>query len=268
MSSASRLTMPTFMRGLVAQGEVVHALILRETRTRFGAHQLGYLWAVVEPLLLILTFYILFVVANRQLPEGMDAMSFVATGVIPYNLFSNSLNRVSQSIAGNRALLFYPQVRPIDLAIARSLLEVATYCAVFVVLMTAHGLYIQTFEIDSALKTVAGFMLAGVLGSTAGLVFCTLGQLSNAVDRIRGPIIRPLFWISGIFFAVSELPDRARDVMLYNPVLHVTELVRSGWFTSYESQYVDHSYVLGWCLVLAFVGLSLERVVRRRIELS
>jgi len=36
-----------FLRGLVVQGEVIHALILRETRTRFGAYQLGYLWALL-----------------------------------------------------------------------------------------------------------------------------------------------------------------------------------------------------------------------------
>jgi capsular polysaccharide transport system permease protein len=260
--------MSSFGRGLARQTQVVHALVLRETRTRFGAQQLGYLWALLEPLSLIITFYVVFTVANRRMPPGMDTMSFVATGVVPYSLFANSLNRVSQSIAGNKALLFYPQVRPIDLVFARWALEAATYVAVFIVLMTGHSLYRQTFSIDSTLTTVAGFAFASLLGTTAGLVFCTLAEFSNAVDRIRGPLIRPLFWISGVFFSAGELPPEARKVLLYNPILHATEMVRSGWYVGYESPYVDVPYVLMWILVLAFAGLSLERMVRRRIELS
>ena len=56
-------------RGLLPQLRVVQAIALRETRTRFGAHQLGYLWALVEPVLWILTFYGLFTVASEAL-EG------------------------------------------------------------------------------------------------------------------------------------------------------------------------------------------------------
>ena len=40
--------------------------------------------------------------------------------------------------------------------------------------------------------------------------------------------MRPLFWISGIFFAAEALPDGVRAVLLRNPVLHTTEFVRAG----------------------------------------
>jgi len=255
-------------RGLVAQAEVVHALVLRETRTRFGAHQLGYLWALVEPVLMILTFYMVFRLANRKMPPGMDAMSFIATGIVPFHLFSNTVTRISAAIDGNKALLFYPQVRPIDLVFARALLETATYIGVFVVLMTGHALIVQRFEIDSALATIAGLVLAAMLGSTLGLVFCTLSQFSNMVDMLRSPLLRPMFWISGVFFTADQLPDSVQGGLLSNPLLHTVELVRGGWFESYGTNHADVPYVLAWILVLAFIGLSLERVVRQRIELA
>ena len=120
---------------LMGTFEVVHALALRETRTRFGAHKLGYLWALVEPTLMILTFYILFALASRAAPTGMTLFSFIATGIIPYLLFANTVKRVAEAINGNKALLFYPQVNPIDLVIARVFLEFTTYVGVFLVLM-------------------------------------------------------------------------------------------------------------------------------------
>lgn len=260
--------MKTFLRGLVIQGEVIHALILRETRTRFGAYQLGYLWALLEPALVILTFWGLFKIAHRGSPPGMDVFSFIATGIVPYTLFQSAAMRVSDSIAGNKALLNYPQVLPIDLVIARLLLEAATYAAVFIILMGLHSLWTRDLEIANPVEVIAGFALASLLGTALGLIFCGLAQVVSAVERARYPLMRPLFWISGIFFTVQTLPEHTRKAMLINPMLHITEMIRGGWFESYSSQYADPGYVLQWILYMSLGGLILERWVRRRIEVS
>lgn len=258
----------SFARGLVTQFEVVHALALRETRTRFGAHQLGYLWAVLEPVLMVVTFIVVFLVVGRSAPDGMDLFSFMTTGILPYLVFANSLNQVANSISGNKALLFYPHVQPLDLVIARSVLELVTGAAVLIALMGAHALLTRSISIVEPLQVVGGWFLAGMLGTVFGLVFCSLAEYSNAVDRARGPLMRPLFWISGVFFTVSHVPDNMRDTALINPVLHCTELFRAGFFSSQDATYVSVPYVLLWIVLVGFVGLALERNVRRRIRLT
>lgn len=261
-------TASTFFRGLLIGYEVVAAVVLRETRTRFGALKLGYLWALLEPAIVIFTFYAFFRIYGRQPPAGMDLFGFIATGVVPYTLFTNSINRVAESVNGNKALLYYPQVRPIDLIAARSALELATFAAVFLILMGGNVLARQALDIESPLAVIGGFLLASALGTGLGIVFCGLGQLTPAIDRVRGPLLRPLFWISGIFFTADSLPDRAREAMLWNPVLHVNELIRDGWFPAYDDAHVSIGYVLVWVVGLALVGLVLERLVRRHIEMS
>jgi capsular polysaccharide transport system permease protein len=257
-----------FLRGLASQVEVVHAIVLRETRTRFGAQRLGYLWALLEPTIVILTFYAVFRINHRSAPEGMDLFSFIATGVIPYTLFGNSVSRVAEAINGNKSLLYYPQVRPIDLVLARCALEAATFAAVFMLLLGGHTLWVQHLEIDSPLLVITGMAMASLLGTSLGMIFCALGQVSAAVDRARGPIVRPLFWISGVYFTVGMLPEAAQKPMLKNPLLHAIELVRAGWFPSYDARYVDVGYVSAWIGVLMLAGLLLERAVRRRIEMT
>src|SRR5688500_5178835 len=81
-------------RGFATQTDVVTALILRETRTRFGRNRLGYLWALIEPTVVIFTFYVVLMFAGRGHPPGMGLFAFVATGVVPYTLFTNSVTRV------------------------------------------------------------------------------------------------------------------------------------------------------------------------------
>jgi len=256
------------MRGLVSQAEIVFAVLLRETRTRFGAHQLGYLWALLEPMLMIITFFVMFAFIGRQAPDEMDLIGFLSTGIVPYVLFMNSVSRVAESINGNKGLLFYPHVQPLDLVYARTLLEFSTYIGVFVLLMGANAIYLQEFNIDSALQIVFGMALASLLGATLGLVLCSLALFSNFVERARGPILRPMFWVSGIFFTANQLPEAARDKVLYNPLLHCVELVRGGFYPAYDAVLADPYYVLMYILVFATIGLPLERHVRHRIEVG
>ncbi len=258
----------TLRKGLAGQTEVILALILRETRTRFGRSRLGYLWALIEPLVITFTFYAVLMIAGRSRPTGMGLFSFIATGVLPYTLFSNTVNRVADAVSSNKALLYYPQVRPIELVISRAVLEAATFIAVFVLIMTGDALISQRLDLEDPLLVMTGFLAASALGTGVGLIFCALGQVSSMTDRIRGPLLRPLFWVSGVFFTAGTIPDNARDEMLWNPLLHITEVTRAGWFTGYDATYVEMGYVLWWIGCLALVGLLLERWVRKKIDLS
>lgn len=256
-------------RGALVQMQVVHALVLRETRTRFGAHQLGYLWALFEPLMWIGTFTAMYMLAGRRVPHGLTALEFLTTGIVTFAMFQNAASRGGEAINGNRALLFYPQVQPLDLIFARGALEIATYSAVFFTIFAADSVARQQLpRIDDPLYALFGLGLAGLLGVGLGLVLCMLSELSNVVDRLRGPLMRPLFWASGLFFTADQIPPEGRRYLLYNPVLHAVEMVRDGWFPSYRSEYAEPFYVVAWILGLLFFGLLLERVVRRRITLS
>src|SRR5688572_4796922 len=86
ISPGRRPLLETLRRGFATQLDVVNALILRETRTRFGRNQLGYVWALIEPIVVILTFYLVLELAGRRHPPGMTMFAFVATGVLPYTL--------------------------------------------------------------------------------------------------------------------------------------------------------------------------------------
>jgi capsular polysaccharide transport system permease protein len=256
------------MPGLIGQLQVVHAILLRETKTRFGSSQLGYLWALAQPLLWIGMFAVIYLAFGRMAPPGMSMMAFLTTGIVPFSLFRETAGRCLNAIDGNKGLLFYPQVRPLDLVIARVVLEAVTQLVVFAILMGGVAIYEGPFSIDSALETLGGLALASGLGASFGLVCCGSSVFSRSVERLFPAAMRPIFWISAIFHPVESLPKEVRDILLLNPVTHAIELVRDGWFPGYQSRHVEPTYALSWILVMLFFGLSLERVARRRLELT
>jgi capsular polysaccharide transport system permease protein len=255
-------------RGATTQARVVYALALRETRTRFGKHQLGYVWALLEPAFFIGTFWAMFAAVDRTTPMGMEIVPFLATGIIPYSIAIKTADKVSLAVDANKAMLFYPHVQPLDLVLARGLLELTTYLVVFVVILGGYSLATQTFVIDDVLTIFSGLMLAALLGVTLGTLLCALTVVNNAVQRIKGPLMRPLFWTSGLFFAAAMIPLKYREYLLWNPVLHCTEIVRDGWFPQYTAADASPSYVMLWIVLLAFGGLTLERRVRTKVQLT
>jgi capsular polysaccharide transport system permease protein len=256
------------MPGLLGQLQVVHAILLRETKTRFGSSQLGYLWALAQPLLWIGMFAVIYYAFGRMAPPGMSVMAFLTTGIVPFSLFRETAGRCLSAIDGNKGLLFYPQVRPLDLVVARVALEAVTQLVVFAILMGGVAIYEGTFAIDSALETLGGLGLASGLGASFGLVCCGLSVFSRSVERLFPAVMRPIFWLSALFHPVESLPKDFRDILLLNPVTHAIELVRDGWFSGYRARHSEPMYALSWILVMLFFGLSLERVARRRLELT
>jgi capsular polysaccharide transport system permease protein len=258
----------SLLQGMRVQARVVGALTLRETRTRFGGHALGYVWALAEPVLWILTFYGLFTLLNRRTPDRLDVVGFLGTGIVAYELVMKTQDRVSQAISGNKALLFYPQVQPLDLVAARVALELATYVVVLCLILGTNAVVRGELEIASILQVALGLVLAALLGGSLGLVLSSVQLVVPTVERMKGPLMRPLFWISGLFFTAHVLPSRIRDIFLLNPIFHCLEIVRTGWFVGYRGEYASPAYVMGWILALSFLGLTLERSVRHRIEVT
>lgn len=256
------------MRGSMTQLQVVYALLLRETKTRFGAHQLGYLWALLQPALWIGMFAAAYEVFGRGAPPGTSSIAFLTCGIVPFSLFRETTSRGMSAIDANKGLLFYPQVRPLDLIVARTVLEGATHVVVFALFMGGLALYEGLPRVNSLLETLGGLGLALGLGTSLGLVMCGLGVYTSSAERLYPVLYRTLFWTSALFHPVESLPKTARDILLLNPMTHAIELVREGWFPGYSASQANAAYPLSWILVLAFFGLSLERVARRRLELS
>jgi capsular polysaccharide transport system permease protein len=256
------------MRGALTQLQVVQALVLRETKTRFGTNQLGYLWAFIEPGLWIGMFIGFYGIFGRVTPPGMSVIAYLTTGIVPFSLFRDTAQRCMSAIEANKGLLFYPQVRPLDLVIARGLLEAATYLGVMTLFMCGLALFEGPPRINSLLQTFAGLGLASGFGVAVGLVCCGLSVYSPTVDRLFPSALRLVFWLSAVFHPVESLPKNLRDILLLNPVTHAIELVRDGWFPGYGARHADGMYVLAWILLLSFFGLSLERMARRRLEIS
>ena len=251
------------------QARVIHALILREANVKFARHRLGYLWAFVEPVAYVAAFTLILSLGGRSLPSGMPAVPFFITGVIPFFLFREVAGATLSGVTANKALLVYPQVSAFDVMIARALLDIATTIVVFAMLLAAVTALGIDVRIERPIEAFGWLIAMGLAGFGFGAACGALEPLFPAVQRIvPAVILRPLFWISGVFFTSDMLPVTLRDMALLNPLLHMTDLMRSAFFHEYDSQYASPSHALVALLVVVFIACLLHRALRRHILIA
>ena len=132
--------LPGFLDRLQSQRRVIRALIIRETRTRFGDSKLGYGWALLEPILHIALLSVAFSVLMRgQPPIGSHFFLFYFTGLVPYHIFVHTSSGMAHAIIGNGTLLQLPLVTTFDVIAARGLLEFITDVIVAVIMLAAFS---------------------------------------------------------------------------------------------------------------------------------
>src|SRR5579883_2131938 len=186
---------------LATQLRVLHALLIRETRTRFSEARIGYGWALLEPVLHILMLSLVFaVMMHGRPPIGRHFFIFYYTGIIPYHLFVHTSSGMSHAIASNGPLLQVPPVSTFDVVLARGLLELATDLVVAVILLagfTALGLH----AIPRDLGGVAAALLSVWLSACGfGFLKAVATAFWKGWDKIWAQITRILYFCSGIFY--------------------------------------------------------------------
>lgn len=250
------------------QKAVVFSLFLREMKTRFGAQKFGYFWAIAEPAAIIVVFWVMFGLSLRKTMPGVDYPMFLMTGMLPYQLFSSTVTRSMNAFESNQGLFNYRQVKPIDTLISRALVESLVYLFVFIIFIMAG----QALGFNAAIDDLIGLsvMLLTLLCFSffCGLLCAVIGTFTETFKKVVGIMMRPLFFSSGIFFAVSMIPEKFRWILLLNPLLHFLELVRTVYFATYQSPEASYLYVMNWTVGVAVVSLWLYVNLQNRILAS
>ncbi len=258
---------PDTLRALEIQTRVIRAFILREMKTRYGKHKLGFFWAFVEPLMFIGMFAGLYWLLDRSAPNGMPMLSFLLTGCLGFLLFRNTLAQTMNGVNANKALLTFPQVTVFDLVLARVILEFVVALVVFVTLTGVSVLIREPVRIETPIGLLGVLLSYSLIAMGLGSGFCVISQLFPSTQQVVSVALgRPLFFTSGLFFTADMLPYEVREILLWNPLLHLTEMMRSFYFVQFESIHSSQSYVVYFVMGTLAWGLLMLSAFRRTLH--
>ena len=248
------------------QTRVIGAIMLRELHTRFGRNNIGYLWLVLEPMILSVGISLFHLFTHTSLPFGMEAGPFYASGYITYIVFRNNVNRAAGLIESNKPLLFHKNVTLLDLSIARVLLDLIATFGAMVIVMSAFIVLGLGHIPERPWFIVAGLALMSWLSLGTAMIVSGASEFNPIIERFVHPATYLVLPFTGMFYVLDELPRPAARFAALFPFTHISDLVRMGLKSDFNSTYTSIPFVISICAVTTLAGLLFLRIARHHMH--
>ena len=251
------------------QKAVFHALFVRELKTRFGGYRLGYFWAVFEPLSHIIVLSFLFSAIRDRGYYDVPFPLFFATGILTFFVFQKIVITSQNSISVNRGLFVYRQVKPFDSIVVRACIEFGILMAALLFLMWFGAWFFNYNAIPyDPLKAMGILLVLFLFGLGVGFVTAIVGAMYEEWAKFIPALMRPLYFLSGIFFPLEAIPQQYHSLLLWNPLLHGVEQFRAAFIEHYPAQSTSLFYLLVWTLPALLFGLLYYRANRTKVLMA
>lgn len=246
--------------------EIINTLIIRDIKSRFSGEPLACLWALTNPLAWIVALIIMFHMVGKQVPIHTDIINFLMPGMLSYILFRYTINSILKNKKNFETISLMYSVTSHSVFIAAALVEFINVIAVFMILSIINYLWFDKLECNDALIMIFGYLCAWGTGMVTGIFFLELVKIVPAIEKLIPLALRPVFWLSGIFYTANELPEAMESISFYNPLFQSIEIIRDGTFLSYQSRMAQYSIPLIY--ILGMIGITWLIKCYQQIQLN
>ncbi len=254
------------IQALAIQSRVLNGLVMREFANQFGKQGSGIAFTFISPMMQSAVIALMRYVVGGAGYGGMPVFPFTLCGVLYVRAFTLMDGTLMDALRSNKGLLYFHPVSELDIYLAKFVVQLAISLMVGVILYVAMRLTGLAPAAEEPFYLLMLLIAVNLFGFGWGLTLASLALLFPKLQSVNRILNRVLYFSSGIFFAVPEVPPGLREYLLYNPLLHVTELSRSYYFAQYNSVYASVAYVVEWIVLVLISGLLLERMFRDRFE--
>jgi lipopolysaccharide transport system permease protein len=205
-----------------AYRELVYTLTWRDLKVRYKQTLLGATWAVLQPLLAMAIFTVIFGWLADLPSDGIPYPIFVYAALVPWTYFANSLAQVSQCLVSHQHIVLKVYFPRLVLPVSGVLSGVVDFLLAFAVLLAMMGFYGVPLTLR-VLWTPLFLLLAMATALGAGLWLSALNVLYRDVRFVVPFLTQIWMFASPIIYSTSMIPERWRPLYALNPMAGVVE---------------------------------------------
>jgi ABC-type polysaccharide/polyol phosphate export permease len=236
--------------------ELIWALALKELKIRYKRSVLGFLWALLNPLLYMMV--LTFVFSQLMAANVPHYAVFVVCAILPWTFFSQSLSYAAESIVGNADLIKKVRVAKLVFPVAAVVSNMINFLLsliplVLIVLAMRHPFHWTWFYLPVPLLALTIF----TLGAT--FFFAAANVYYRDISHILQIVLQVVFYLTPILYSQQMLPEKYRIVLKLNPLNYMINGFRlsvyDGLLPTWESIFA--SFLCAFLML--YIGFKLFR---------
>jgi ABC-2 type transport system permease protein len=241
--------------------DVLRMLVERGLRHKYASSVLGYAWSLLEPAMLVATYFLLLKIFHRSYP--MYPL-FVSTTILPWQWFASTVNSSTSTLRQNSRLIT-------SIALPREiypLAEVVMKAVEFLLSLPVLGLVAWIYGVHPSAYIVAwplAILLELMVCSGFALMLSALNTVLRDVERGIGMVIRMLMYLTPVLYPLRSVSPALRRVETYNPMTGILELSRAVWLPAYWTGWRPVEYSAIGAVVILVLGFSVFARVERAV---
>ena len=239
-------------RELWAYRDLLLNLVRRDLAVRYRRSALGVLWSLLNPLLMMLVFTVVFVVVKPGTVRSYPL--FVLAGLLPWNFFAASLSGAVRSVTGSANLIdkvYFPrEMLPLSVVLSNLvnyLFSLVVFLPLAYVLGAQFSVWTLALPLIIAIQTV---FIAGL-----SLILASLNVFYRDTEQVIEVGLTAWFFLTPIFYELELLPNRVLGIDVWRLVYTLNPMATL--VTDYRYIMLYHYPVIRHTLVPLVLGVTL-----------
>ncbi len=237
---------------------LLQALAVRDFQNRYAGSVAGALWALVNPLILLgiyaLVFQFIFRVTVPGLSDRQPYVLFVAAALWPWLAFQEAVTRGTQSVQTQASLVkkvaFPHELLIYSTALASFSLHFSGY---FLVLLVLSFLGFDVNFLALPVVLLIGIVLL-LLSISVSLVLSALQVFVHDVEQVLSQGLSILFYATPVLYAMSSVPSWLANIMQWNPLVHLLEFMRASLLQAVDPNFASLSVIILTAVTLFYLA--------------
>lgn len=218
-----------FVRNLVERRNLLFQLVRRDFTQRFVGSAVGWLWGVIHPLVLLVSWTFVFKYCLR-VPLGPGELTqnytlFLFTGFLPWLLFQDTVQRSASSLLDHQNLItktiFPAEVVPVSIFLS----SLVNHLIALLLALGAVGIWERHFSVMTLFLPVYMLFL-GLFAIGIGWIVSSLHVYLRDTAQVLAVVLTFWFWFTPIFVTEQQIPQRVRFVLRVNPLAFLVHAYR------------------------------------------
>lgn len=255
-----------FLRNLVERRSLLFQLVRRDFEQRFIGSVAGWLWGVIHPLVLLLSWTFVFQTCLRvRLPPSEITENytlFLFSGFLPWMLFQDTVLRSTAGLLEHKNLItktmFPAEVVPVSIFLS----SLVNHLIALALVVGAVAIWLKHFSLVVFALPLYMFLL-GLFAVGLAWIVSSLNVYLRDTAQVISVVLTLWFWLTPIFITVEQIPENLRFLVRANPLARFVNAYRERLLSSHWPSLRELAVIAAFALVMFAAGGLFFRHLKR-----